>query len=207
YNKFIRLSKSNGNCLDSWKEDYKLLIKKALKNTNKNVYLSKNPPNTGRIRVLLDMFPNAKFIHIHRNPVEVFASTQKFFYKMLPNLQFQTSDSEKIDDAIFSLYKNLMDDYFEQKHLIPKENLFEFSFDQLQDKPIDALSELYKELNVSGFDKAKPNFIVYIENKKHYKKNKHHIKKEHLNRLLVEWDFYMKSFNYTVPNTIEVDDL
>ena len=27
---------------------------------------------TGRIRVLLEMFPDAKFIHIHRNPIEVF---------------------------------------------------------------------------------------------------------------------------------------
>ena len=206
YIDFIRLKKPNSNRLQSWKEDYKLLIKKALRNTNKKIYLSKNPSNTGRIKILLDMFPNAKFIHIHRNPVEVFVSTQKFFYKMLPNLQFQTITSKEIDDAIFVLYKNLMDDYFEQKHLIPKENLFEFSFDQLQEKPLLTLSDLYLGLNLNGFEKAQPKFTAYLKSVDQYKKNKHHIKKEHLDRLLVEWDAYMVSLNYSVPDTIEIDD-
>ena len=152
------------------------------------------------------MFPNAKFIHIHRNPIEVFVSTQKFFYNMLPHLQLQTIKLEDIDDAIFTLYKKLMDDYFEQKHLIPKENLFEFSFDQLQEKPLDTLRDLYLGLNLSGFEKAQPKFNTYLKNIKHYKKNKHRIKKEHLDRLLVEWNSYMISLNYSVPNTIEIDD-
>lgn len=206
YIDFIRLKKPNSNQLESWKEDYKLLIIKALRNTNKNVYLSKNPSNTGRIKILLDMFPKAKFIHIHRNPIEVFASTQKFFYSMLPHLQLHTIKLEEIDEAIIVLYKCLMDDYFEQKHLIPKENLFELSFDQLQEKPLDTLSDLYLGLNLSGFEKAQPKFKTYLKNIKHYKKNKHHIKKEHLDRLLVEWNSYMISLNYSVPNTIEIDD-
>jgi len=206
YTDYIRLKKPNGNQLESWKEDYKLLIKKSLRNTNKKVYLSKNPPNTGRIKILLEMFPNAKFIHIHRNPVEVFVSTQKFFYKMLPHLQLQTIKPEEIDDAIFVLYKNLMDDYFEQKHLIPKENLFEFSFDQLQEKPLLTLRDLYLGLNLTGFEKAQPKFKAYLKSVDQYKKNKHHIKKEHLDRLLVEWNSYMISLNYSVPDTIEIDD-
>jgi len=204
YIDFIRLKKPNSNHLESWKENYKLLIKKALKNTNKNVYLSKNPSNTGRVKILLEMFPNAKFIHIHRNPVEVFVSTQKFFYSMLPHLQLQTFSTKEIDDAIFMLYKNLMDDYFEEKHLIPQENLFEFSFDQLQEKPLDTIKDLYLELNLAGFEEAQPKFTAYLKNIKHYKKNKHRIKKEHLDRLLVEWDSYMTLLNYSVPDNIEI---
>jgi hypothetical protein len=125
---------------------------------------------------------------------------------MLPHLQLQSIEHEDIDDAIFVLYKWLMDDYFKQKHLIPKGNLFELSFDQLQEKPLDTLKDLYLELNLTGFEEAQPKFKTYLKNIKHYKKNKHHIKKEHLDRLLVEWNSYMISLNYSVPNTIEIDD-
>ncbi|MEZ5084213.1 MAG: sulfotransferase [Bacteroidales bacterium] len=89
YERFLRFQGINEKLATKWKEDYKLLIKKALKNTNRTRFLSKNPPNTARIKVLLDMFPNAKFIFIHRNPVEVFLSTRNFFNKMMPYLQLQ----------------------------------------------------------------------------------------------------------------------
>ena len=34
----------------------------------------KSPCHTGRVRLLLKLFPNAKFVFIHRNPYEVFLS-------------------------------------------------------------------------------------------------------------------------------------
>lgn len=77
YNSSIRFSNVDASMLKDWEQDYKLLINKALKNTGGNIYLSKNPPNTGRIKQLKKMFPNAKFIHIHRNPIDVYMSTKK----------------------------------------------------------------------------------------------------------------------------------
>ena len=77
YDEHIRFKNVNLEIRILWQSHYKLLIKKALKNTNRPIFLSKNPPNTGRIKVLLEMFPKAKFIHIHRNPLEVAQSLQK----------------------------------------------------------------------------------------------------------------------------------
>jgi len=82
YQRFIRFEQIDRAMVENWKNDYKLLISKALKNTNRKRFLSKNPPNTGRIIELLDMFPTARFIYIHRNPVEVYLSTRNFFFKM-----------------------------------------------------------------------------------------------------------------------------
>ena len=36
--------------------------------------LIKSPVHTGRVKLLLDLFPNAQFIYIHRNPYQVFKS-------------------------------------------------------------------------------------------------------------------------------------
>ena len=52
------------------------LVKVSLWNTNGTQYLSKNPPHTGRVKTLLEMFPNAKFIYLKRNPYTVFESTR-----------------------------------------------------------------------------------------------------------------------------------
>ncbi len=57
------------------KKEYMRLLKLiSFKNKGKRLIL-KSPPNTTRIKYLLEMFPGAKFIYIHRNPYHVFYST------------------------------------------------------------------------------------------------------------------------------------
>ena len=62
-----------------FKDTFLRLVKVSLANTGGTQYLSKNPPHTGRVRTLLEMFPNAKFIYLKRNPYTVFESTRSFF--------------------------------------------------------------------------------------------------------------------------------
>ena len=39
----------------------------------------KSPPHTARIRLLLEMFPDARFVHIHRDPYQVFQSCRHYY--------------------------------------------------------------------------------------------------------------------------------
>ncbi len=206
YNDYIRFRNVDIEQLEKWKSNYKLLIKKALKNTRRERFLSKNPPNTGRIKILLEMFPNAKFIHIHRNPIEVFLSTQNFYKKMLPPLQLQDISQEEVDLMIIKIYKEMMNDYFEQKALIPSSNLVEVSYEQLEKNPSEVLEYIYDTLHLEGYTEASPNFEKYTSNLKNYKKNKHVISRKQLDVLIKEWGFSMEKLKYTIPNNIEIID-
>lgn len=204
YDSFIRFIGIDEKKLESWKEDYKLLIKKALKNTGKERYLSKNPPNTARVKVLLEMFPNARFIHIHRNPIEVYLSTHHFFTKMMPHLQLQSIGKDKLDDAIFQLYKDLMQDYLKQKDLIPKGNLIEISFDELEKHPLEIIRKIYEDLSLPGYDPAETRFKTYVNKMKSYKKNKHILTADLIEKINREWGFAMSKWNYKLPGHIEI---
>lgn len=43
----------------------------------------KSPAHTARLKLLHEIFPKAKFIHISRNPYEVYQSTQKLYMDLL----------------------------------------------------------------------------------------------------------------------------
>ena len=204
YDKFLRFQGISQKLAAKWKEDYKLLIKKALKSTNRQRFLSKNPPNSARIKVLLEMFPNAKFIFIHRNPVEVYLSTTNFFNKMMPYLQLQTIKPEQREEIILEIYHKMMNDYLTDKQLIPKGNLLEVSFDELEKKPMDVVNSIYTKLNIPGFDGAKSSFNEYINSMKDYEKNKHFIERKILDKVLDKWGFSMKEWNYGLPENIEI---
>ena len=204
YDQCIRFKGIDKDKINSWKKDYELLITKALHNTNRERFLSKNPPNTGRIEVLLEMFPNAKFIHIHRNPVEVYLSTQNFFNKMLPHLQLQSIDPLKLEEDIILLYKDIMQDYLKQREMIPTRQLAEISFEELEKNPKLCIKNLYNSLGLSGYQKSESYFESYLDSKKSYQKNKHHITAKMIHKIETEWGFAMKEWSYDVPEHIEI---
>jgi len=206
YESFVRFRNIDAKALQGWKDDYLLLIKKALKNTGGKKFLSKNPSNTGRIKVLLELFPNAKFIHIHRNPVDVFLSTLHFYTEMLKPLCLQDIGEEETEFAVFEIYQNLMKDYFEQRELIPEGNLVELSFDDLENNPAAAIDRIYSDLRLENFKDAKHLFRNYFEGSKNYTKNIHTIKREHLQKVQNDWGFVMSRYSYAVPDNIRILD-
>ncbi len=206
YDTSVRFLNVPNDRKEKWLSDYKLLIKKALKNTSGQIYLSKNPPNTGRIKELTMMFPNAKFIHIHRNPVEVFLSTRNFYEKMMPHLQLQKIKPEKVIDSIIFTYKSIMDDFMEAKNLIPEGNIVEVSYNELESTPLKLLEGIYNKLDISGFEDIKPVFERYLKQSKGYKKNDHTITSSMLSRLKNNWGYIMKRYEYDIPSNLIITD-
>lgn len=204
YARYIQFKDVSDDSVINWENDYSLTIKKALKNLNKSHFVSKNPPNTGRIKQLLKLFPDAKFIHIHRNPVEVFLSTRHFFRIMLPHLQLHSISEKQLEESIFIIYKKMMNQFFQDKHLIPQNNFIELRFEDLEKTPVKELEKIYSQLQIPGFEKASKNFNNYLLSSRGYKKNVHSIEKELLDRILVEFRFTMEAWGYGVPNHIKV---
>lgn len=196
YGRYVRMEGLPESLRKSWTGDYRLLILKAIRETGGEQFLSKNPPNTGRIRFLLERYPGARFIHIHRDPVEVFLSTRNFFRKMMPHLQLQTIDEKQLTEDIFAVYRMLMSDYLEQRDLIPKGQLVEVAFDHLERSPLQTMEEVYRSLDLEGWEEAKPHFEAYIQRMKGYVKNRHSIDPELLERIKKEWGFAMKEWGY-----------
>ena len=54
--------------LNEFKRCQKSMIDTALHVSGKKQFLSKNPPHTGRVKELLELYPDAKFIYMVRNP-------------------------------------------------------------------------------------------------------------------------------------------
>lgn len=180
----------------AFKDIFMRLVKVSLANTGGTQYLSKNPPHTGRVRTLLEMFPNAKFIYLKRNPYTVFESTRSFFTNTIKPLQLQDISQEQITDNIVETYKRLYNRYEADKILIPEGNLVEIKFEDFEKDAFDMTKDIYRKLNLNGFDEAEADIRKYLDTKKGYKKNKYQyaestvkIVEENWGKALSEWDY------------------
>jgi hypothetical protein len=206
YREALRYEGVKDKVIRHWEEDYKLLLKKSLKNTGGKRFLSKNPPNTARIRMLLKFFPDARFIHIHRNPVEVFLSTTHFFNVMMPYLQLQKATDEDREELVLTVYQKMMNDYLADRALIPEGNLVEVAFEDLEKNPMEEVERIYKQLGIPGFNEARQAFEGYLRKMSSYRKNRHSISRKKLDRVIKEWKFTMDLWDYDIPENIDIID-
>ena len=148
YEKYIRLKGISTKMIELLKRKYHELLVKATLDTKKSQIVVKNPLNTGKIKLLLEMYPDAKFIHIYRNPIVTYLSTDRFYKSLLPATYLQDYEDDYITDKIILNYKNLMSDYFATRDLIQKENLVEIKFEEFEDDNMLHLKEIYDQLGL-----------------------------------------------------------
>lgn len=153
-----------------WKAAFVHFVKKLSYKYQRPLVL-KSPPHTARIRLILEMFPDARFVHIHRHPYHVYQSCRHYYDTASWYSYLQKPDLESVDARIRRRYTKLYDAYFSQRHLIPAERLHEMSFDALESDPIGSMKTLYQKLNLEGFHAFQPTLQSYVNSLGSYQKN------------------------------------
>jgi hypothetical protein len=156
--------------LDEWKTAFTWFLKKLTFKYGRPLVL-KSPPHTARIRLLLEMFPDARFVHIHRNPYTVFQSFRHYFDTATWYSYLQRPDVTGIDDRILRRYNVLFDAFFAERNLIPEGRFHEIAFESLERDPMGEMEELYQKLDLSGFDRLRPKLQRYVNSLSNYRKN------------------------------------
>lgn len=179
-----------------FKETFLKLVKISLWSTKGVQFLSKNPPHTGRIKTLLEMFPNAKFLYLKRNPYTVFESTRSFFTNTIQPLRLQDITNEEIEKNVVEVFKRLYYKYEEEKHLIPQGNLVEIKFEDFEADAFAMTENIYEKLDLPGFKDSKENIQKYLDKKKGYKKNKYTYDDRTLEIVNENWKMALDDWGY-----------
>ena len=190
-----------------WKRDYIYLLKLIAYINGNGKLLLKNPHNTSRIKELVSIFPQSKFLFIHRNPYQVFHSSRHLYQKAISTQFLQDFSEAEIEDRVFYNFESTLSRYLQYRELVPKENLLEIGFDELDKNTWPTIERIYEELNLGGLEDARPNINKYLESVKDYEKNVFpDLTPNIIERINKEWDFAFKAWNYDKvnPNTREI---
>jgi hypothetical protein len=179
YNKFVCLEDVSSNIIEDWKMIYLNFLKKLTLYLNGKQLILKNPPNTARIKLLIEMFPDAKFIHIYRNPYHVFLSMKRNIEKEMTLYALQTPPKwVTFEKAMVYLYNRMYEKYFEERKLIKKGNLIEIKYEDFIKNPIYEIERIYNDIGLNDFGKSKVKFIKYIDSQSKIKTFNYSIDKQ-----------------------------
>ena len=155
-----------------WKAALTFFLKKLTLKYDRPLIL-KSPPHTARVRLLLEAFPDARFVHIHRNPYTVFRSTKHLHDAVAPYFRFQAGGDYGADDRILSTYTEMYDAFFEERRLIPEGRSCEVGYEALERDPVGVIRSVYEGLALPGFEAVQPALEGYLTSIADYRKNRH----------------------------------
>jgi hypothetical protein len=130
----------------------------------------KSPLHTGRIKLLLDVFPDARFVHIHRDPYAVFQSSRHTFLAARPFFSLQTITLDA-DERTLLYYRQVFDAFFEERDLIREDRWCEIRYEDLERDPVGEMRKIYEALSLPDFGRVEPAMRDYLASLSGYEKN------------------------------------
>lgn len=170
YQPYLTFGRASPEERARWKAALTWFMKKLTLKYGRPLLL-KSPSHTARIPLLLELFPDARFVHIYREPYTVFQSTCHLIAQLVPILEFQRHNPRCNADKIIRQYRAMFDAFSEDRALIPAGRLHEVRFEALERDPLGQLGELYAALGLAGFARAEPKLRGYLDSLGDYRKN------------------------------------
>lgn len=156
--------------LPEWEKQLIHFMKKISFQTGRRI-VSKNPFNSLRIETLLRLFPEARFIHIVRNPlnsvpssIHMWSIVQK--QNCLNNRQHTPSVPEVCDVMNF-----MMEKIDENVARIPPGRFAEVRYEDLEQDPAGVLRQLYGSLGIPFTEDFGRKTAAFLSEVKGYRKN------------------------------------
>ncbi len=179
--------------IDQWKNAFGNFCHRLSFTTRKRLLL-KNPFHSMRIPLMLEMYPNAKFIHIHRHPFEVVPSTIHMWNIVgKENVLKGKFAKPKLEDVVTVLDRMLI--YIREKlEFIPQNARVEIGFSELEKDPVLTMKIIYNKLELNFSQEHEVRIKEWLLKEKSYKKNKYELaeteKETIINRLEKHFIYY-----------------
>ncbi|WP_428374761.1 sulfotransferase family protein [Lichenicoccus sp.] len=129
--------------------------------------LIRNPANSARIPLLRAIWPEARFIHIHRHPAEVYASSVRMFSTLVRELSLGRPDAN-IEALVRHVYPRLMTRLLRDTAALPAGRFAEVGYDALRRQPLAVLERIHAVLELPGYDAARIGFSDYLDEVRDY---------------------------------------
>ena len=185
--------------LQQWKAALTLLMKKVTLKTGKPVVL-KSPSHTFRTKLLLEMFPDAKFVYIYRNPYACLKSSVHFRKTIFEENALGRCETADMSEEVLQTYEQCFRLYERDKVLIPQGNLHEICFENLEADPLGEMAKMYEGLSLSGFEGLNAVVEPQVESLRRYQKNKFNDDPETMKRIYTRLKFAFDKYGYAPPH-------
>ena len=186
--------------LRSWKRAFVRFLQAVQLRYPQQRLVLKSPPHTARIRVLRELFPEAKFVHIRRDPYTLFTSTMNLWQALGRKQGLQTpSRDDLIREKVFREFRVLYERYFADRESIPAGQLAEIRYEDLASDLVGQTQRVYEQLQLGSFEAVRPRLEAFAQERQGYERNRWTLTPELRAEIHRQWGDLIDQLGYGQP--------
>ena len=206
---FLRLDEFSPRQSARWRETFITFLKSVTSYRMKRGngvaprLVLKSPPHTARLAALSEMFPGARFIHLVRNPAEVFPSSVRTWMSLFDSQGCQTPRPEalpngaaSIEDYVLSTFNELYRDFGQARDALPPDQFCELRYEDLIADPLAQLQRVYDHLQLGHFEEARPHLAAHLADVRNYRPSRQHVAPDLHSELRRRWAPFFETYGY-----------
>jgi hypothetical protein len=157
----------------------------------------KSPTHTGRVGELAKAFPEARFIHVTRDPRDLFPSTCRL-WRSLDRIQaLQVPPEEGYEEYVVECLKRMYTAFERDRQTIGPHRLVDVRYEDLKTDPVRCLRNIYETLHLSDFETVRPAIEQWATTEHQaYQTNRHELRPEHEQLIRGAWQDYFQRYGY-----------
>lgn len=133
--------------------------------------LYKNPFHSFRIPQIRANFPQAKFIHIYRNPNKVIYSAKHMWNVVGTQNILKNKWIEPSVDTLSHVYKFIIETIRKESNTMDNKQYAEIKFEEFEQNPVESIKNLYTQLDLKFTKEFETRLSKYCKDLNNYKKN------------------------------------
>jgi hypothetical protein len=185
--------------IEQWRRTLVYFLRKVWIQQGGKRLLMKNPVYTGQVARLHTIWPEAKFIHIYRNPYVLLPSTRHFFTRLLPELALQHYGDVNVDELILTSYRRMMSALLADATALPHASFVDVRFEDFEADPLNELERIYHTLALGDFEADRSRFEIYLAQVRGYRKNRYAFNPDDIGLVEARWAPFVERWGYERP--------
>jgi hypothetical protein len=189
------------NAREHWLARFKWLLQALTVRESKRIVL-KTPVHTFRVAALREIFPDARFIHIARNPFDVFPSTIHTWQRLYRYQGLQVPKFEHLEEEVLQTFADMYAVFEQDKQNIAPENIQQVRYEELAADPVRVLRDIYERFELPVSQQVQSGWDAYAARSADYQTNRYHLTAAQQSQIAERWSSYFSNYGYSTEVSV-----
>ncbi len=195
YQEYETLEDLSESDREEWRRTLLKFLAALTVHDNRRLIL-KSPLHTMRIPLLLEMFPDARFVHIVREPTTVFASTVHLWRSLYESLGLQRPNFRGLEEQVLARFERMYRRLRQTRRAPQPSRICDVRYEDLVADPVGQMRNVYKRLDLGNFDAIQPRVEAFAARGRTYRTNRYQLCDATRELVLRRWGPLMADYGY-----------